>query len=48
MSKVDGWLLIMAAFILLGFCICTWIEYDKCEDRGGTMVQGLMWFECVE
>lgn len=46
--KPENLLLALGAFIVAVFAISTLAQCADCDQRGGVLVRGAFWYECVE
>jgi hypothetical protein len=47
MSDRDVWYVAVLTTILFIMTIIFLFDYSDCEDKGGKLVEGVFWFECV-
>lgn len=48
MNKYRMRLSIAAVVIMALYSAALYRDYKSCSDSGGTMVQGIFWFKCVD
>ncbi len=47
MSRKECFKVFAAVVILIVFAVATHNSYSSCDKKGGDLVRGMIWFECV-